>query len=137
MKKALIAIGALVVLLVCCGVGGSMFAGVNAPDAHLPEPTDSQPAASPKTVTPVRPAAAKSLKDGQWLIGADAPAGRYFSSGPDRGLFCYWQLTTEPNAEPGEKAFITNDSPPGRSYVNLRKGQYFKTSNCGPWTLTP
>jgi hypothetical protein len=135
-KKALIALGALVVLLVCCGVGGALFAGVDAPDAHLPAPASSSPAT--KSPAPVRPVtAAKSLKDGQWLIGTDAPAGRYQSSGPDRGLFCYWQITTDPTAEPGQKGFITNDAPPGRSYVNLRKGQYFKTSNCGPWTLIP
>jgi hypothetical protein len=129
-KGVLIGAIALLLLLVCCGVGSSVLGNSDggAPKVNLPRPVTP-------TATAVAPATAKGLKDGQWLIGTDAPAGRYQSSGPDRGLFCYWQLTTDPNAQPGDKAFITNDAPPGRSYVNLRKGEYFKTSNCGPWTL--
>jgi hypothetical protein len=135
MKKWIItAIAGAVIVLACCGGGAALFSGMGAPDNPTPTPVattvpvNSEPSA-------LKPTQAKSVKDGEWLVGTDVPAGRYQSSGPSGDFMCYWQLTTEPGAQPGEKTFLTNDSPPGHAYVTLRKGQYFQTSHCGPWTL--
>jgi hypothetical protein len=127
-----------VMLLACCGIGGAIFSGMGAPDNPTPTPASVATSAAHAPAAPskaAKPAAAKGVKDGEWLVGTDVPAGRYQSSGPDGNYMCYWQLTTEAGAQPGEQAFLSNDAPPGHAYVTLKKGEYFKTSHCGPWTL--
>lgn len=131
MKKILLGVAAAVILLVCCGGGVALLAAPNNP-TPIGLSTSAPTTAPASTVTvPGRPG---GIKDGEWLVGKDVPAGRYHSPGPADGLMCYWQKTTAPDAQPGEKTFITNDSPPGPSYVSLVAGQYFTTSHCGEWT---
>lgn len=139
-KPVVIGLIIAAVILICCGGGIAAIAGMGggAPDNPIPEPGTSTTTAR-ATVSPsdavAKPPAAKGIKDGGWLVGRDVPAGRYHSAGPADGLFCLWTKTTTPDAQPGEKGFITNDAPPGPSYVSLAAGQYFTTSHCGTWTV--
>jgi hypothetical protein len=132
-KGVLVGATFALLILVCCGGGLSALSsmGTSAPDNPIPAPVTTG-ASTPASVEAT--AKASGIKNGQWLVGTDVPAGRYQSAGPDGDYMCYWQLTTTPNAQPGDPAFLTNDSPSGHAYVTLKKGEYFTTSHCGTWT---
>lgn len=129
---------ALSLTCVACAIGGAIYGNSPSsatsanptPDAVKPSVTQT---ASPRGKVPPKPA---GIGTGEWRVGVDVSPGRYQSNGPDGDFMCYWQLTTEPGARPGDPAFLTNDVPPGHAYIDLKAGQYFSTSHCQPWTLT-
>lgn len=142
-RTALIVILSTVAVLLLCCFGGTIIAAAldaGAGAISTPTPVSTGPSTTAKpslsSPEPTKRGNPQGIGDGQHLIGVDTPPGRYESKGPDGDYMCYWQLTTEPNAQPGDKAFLRNDVPPGHAYVDLKKGQYFTSSHCGLWTLT-
>jgi hypothetical protein len=128
---------------IACAIGGALYGNTVGSSTPTPdEPTtdvaqaSTSPAAtaSPRDKVSAKPKAAKGFGNGEWLVGVDIAPGRYQSDGPEDGYLCYWQLTTVPGATPGEPGFVTNDVPDGHVYVSLKKGQYFQSRRCAPWT---
>ena len=137
---AIVLAGVLALGCIGCAVGTAIYGNATSPTTPAPvDPTfESSPLAtgSPTQAgkVPPKPKQAKSFGNGEWLVGVDIAPGRYQSNGPDGGPLCYWQITTVPGAQPGDQGFVSNDLPSGHVYVSLKKGQYFESRHCAPWT---
>jgi len=72
------------------------------------------------------------VSEGVWEVGsADVSAGTYrVVHTLAKDSMCYWQVSTDP-----EGAHIVSNGieTGGTPQVTLKKGQWFKTSGCGPW----
>jgi hypothetical protein len=126
----------IVALTVTCFAGvavGAVFAQPEAngtstaaaPPERVAEPGTASVGASPaKTQAP-------TLDDGVWVVGDDMPAGRYRATETVSSR-CYWEISK--TGGEGLSDIISNDLPGGgRPQVTLKKGQTFKTDNCGTW----
>lgn len=115
------------------GVGiGVVFAS---PEASSSTATDDQPVQPVDESASVGTAPAKTqaptFEDGVWTVGTDIPAGRYRTT-EAVGSRCYWQISK--TGGDSVMDIINNDLPGGgRPQVTLKKGQDFKTSDCGKW----
>jgi hypothetical protein len=92
-------------------------------------------AAAPSTTVKSAAAPAKTqipeVDDGVWTVGMDLPAGRYRVTA-NVSSRCYWAITKTGGDSVTD--IIANDFPGGgRPSVTLKKGQDFKTDNCGTW----
>lgn len=66
--------------------------------------------------------------DGMYLVGDDFKAGTYRTTSPVSE--CYWAKYSDSEGDD----IIANDFVNGgRPQVILKKGQWFKTSDCGTW----
>lgn len=115
------------------GIGtGVLMSSPSADTATVAEqPTRSDaPARAPVKAKATPAPAAPTITDGMWTVGVDFPAGSYRTTA-NVGTRCYWSITkTGSNGSD----IVDNDLPPGgRPSVTLKKGQDFKTDNCGKW----
>jgi hypothetical protein len=77
-------------------------------------------------------AKAPTIEDGTWTVGEDVPAGTYRTTA-NVSSRCYWQITKTGGDSVSD--IVDNDIPGGgRPRVTLKRGQDFKTSNCGTWS---
>jgi hypothetical protein len=99
--------------------------------------------ATPRQSVGSKPASAKpkapsnAIGAGGWRVGRDVAAGAYRTTGAeDDGAMtlCYWEVRTDgkPDGAIGAQGASNKIAEPGN--VDLKKGQYFKTSGCKPWT---
>lgn len=64
-------------------------------------------------------------------IGEDVPAGSYRAiTGVESGAGCYWQKSSDPE---GQKIIANGLHDGGRPQVDLRAGQWFRSSGCPTW----
>lgn len=134
MKKTIYGIAAVVALatgLACSGTGPTATGDGSRPTVTAAAPAPSAltsfapppPAASPKPVAP-------TIEDGVWTVGDDIPAGTYKVSEPLTSM-CYWGIY---KSGTNQADIIDNDIVDGgKPTVTLKKGQDFKSSNCGTW----
>jgi hypothetical protein len=82
---------------------------------------------------PAQPLA--TFGDGTWAVGAQVPAGRWRSSGPEPGDFnCYWQRSSGFGGTFDE--IIANDNQQGPTIVDISPSDVgFTSKGCGTWTL--
>lgn len=94
-----------------------------------PSATTSAPAPSPVKVVAPSPAPV-TVEDGTWTVGTDIPAGTYrVTANVESG--CYWAILK--SGTNGEDIIANDIVDGGRPQVTLKKGQDFKTSDCGQW----
>lgn len=66
------------------------------------------------------------LKEGQYLVGVDFPAGEYKLENNDEDKSAYYAITGDANG----KDIIANDNFKGGSYVSVSDGQYLEINRC-------
>jgi len=110
-------------------LAGPTVTATVAPKSVVPKSV-AAPKPAPKPVAP-KPVAA-TMTDGQWVIGEDAPAGRYKTSGPTPGGMdiCYYAFK---KGEGADAEILDNEILKGRATVVVKAGQVFDTSSCEPW----
>lgn len=137
MRKILGGTIALFALTGCAGASPGAAPPITA-TVTLPAVTETVPGPAQTTVTlPAKtvtvtaepPAPVAAIEEGIWEVGTDIKPGTYRTIDPVSD--CYWAIyRTGTNG--GD--IIANDTPSGgRPSVTLRKGQDFKTQNCGSW----
>ncbi|WP_374971024.1 NYN domain-containing protein [Terrabacter sp. BE26] len=72
-----------------------------------------------------------SITEGVWEVGSDIKPGRYRTD--DAVTDCYWAITR--GGSNGEDIIANDNVSGGRPSVTLKRGQEFKSSRCGDWTL--
>lgn len=73
--------------------------------------------------------AENSIDEGTWSVGVDVQPGTYRAKDTVSD-FCYWEITSDANGD----HIVANDIVSGgRPTVTLKKGQFFKTHDCGTW----
>ena len=137
----------LLVGAVSLAIGLAIGTAANRPTAQptsatvAAAPTPQQvntPTTAPKTSAAVKTSPAKappppppSITDGMWTVGVDFPAGRYRTTA-NVGSDCYWEID---RSGTNGHDIVDNDLPSGgRPSVTLKKGQDFKTQDCGKWS---
>ena len=66
------------------------------------------------------------LKEGQYLVGVDFPAGEYKLENNDEDKSAYYAITSDANG----RDIIANDNFKGGSYVSVSDGQYLEINRC-------
>lgn len=97
-------------------------------------PVTEPPSAGDATSSPEPGAGGPPITDGIWVIGKDAPAGRY-QTAADVSKACYWWIYKS-GVAPEQILYnvIANGSPDaGRPIVRLEVGQTFQVWSCGTW----
>lgn len=125
---------ALAAMATLCAGGvafGSFIAQPESPATNagaVAGPGESMTGGKPTKRTEVAKAQPE-VDDGVWTVGVDIPAGTYRTTA-NVSSSCYWEI----NKGEGVMDIVANDLPGGgRPKVTLRKGQTFKTSDCGTW----
>ena len=72
-----------------------------------------------------------SISDGVWEVGTDIRAGKYRTD--DLVSNCYWAIYR--GGSNGEDIIANDNVSGGRPSVTLKRGQEFKSSRCGDWSL--
>ncbi|AWI32740.1 hypothetical protein [Streptomyces tirandamycinicus] len=57
--------------------------------------------------------------------------GTYKTKGPDSAGGCYWARMSD--ASGSNSSILANDYTTGSAIVELKEGDFFKTSGCKPW----
>lgn len=121
-----------------CGFGGVMigvvFASPEATSSATEAPAVDEPgapeSASVGAAKPAKPPA-PTVDDGVWVVGDDMPAGTYKVTAAVSSR-CYWEISKTGGS--GVMDIVANDLPGGgKPQVSLKRGQTFKTDNCGTW----
>lgn len=132
------AMAAVVVVAFCCGL--SIGGGDTDPQVittptpvkvieYLPAPSAPAPTADASPAAPTK-APAATIDDGVWTVGEDFPAGTYKVTAAVTQM-CYWGIY---KSGTNQENIIQNDIVTGgRPTVTLKRGQDFKTSDCGTW----
>jgi hypothetical protein len=80
---------------------------------------------------PAKPSIADTIDDGTWEVGEDVQPGKY-KTRVDSGANCYWKIAKDAGSDLDD--ILQNDNVDGGpAIVNLKKGQYFTSSDCGTW----
>ena len=92
----------------------------------LPAEESSEP--NPKEQD--QPEVADTISDGIHEVGVDVKAGQYKTSVPE-GALCYWERSRDDSGD----SIIANEAQdgPARQSVTIKKGEFFKTKDCGTW----
>ena len=133
-SKAVSIVLVLVAVLAACGAGVAFGSFIAQPQAGTQSAAEAPPghtmvggSPSPRSARTQAP----TIEDGVWTIGVDFPAGSYRTTA-NVGSRCYWQISK--TGGDSLMDIIDNDLPGGgRPQVTLKKGQTFKTDNCGKW----
>jgi hypothetical protein len=140
-SKALAWVGgiAIVMSLGIAGAGGLANSGkpVSADVATVTTTVTITAPAVASSATTTQPAATKpppppapTIEDGVWTVGTDFPAGKYRVKENVQDT-CYWEIT---KSGTNGSSIVENDIVTGgRPTVTLRKGQDFKSQDCGIW----
>lgn len=72
-----------------------------------------------------------SISEGVWEVGSDVKPGRYRTD--EAVTDCYWAITR--GGSNGEDIVANDNVSGGRPSVTLKRGQEFKSSRCGDWSL--
>ena len=77
-----------------------------------------------------QPEVADTIGDGIHEVGVDVKAGQYKTSVPE-GASCYWERSRDDSGD----SIIANElqDGPARQSVTIKKGEFFKTEDCGTW----
>ncbi|THA72487.1 hypothetical protein E6R60_26515 [Streptomyces sp. A0642] len=111
---------------------GALFAGLFAgfslasesvPPAPYPNSENGPDAARP-------PASSTIPGTGTFLVGADVKPGLYHS---DENASCSWKRTKDATGE--SDSVIARNVTAGDTYVDLKGGEFFDTSECHAWQL--
>jgi hypothetical protein len=73
-----------------------------------------------------------TYKDGDYIVGKDIIAGRYFTAGPydQYTKICVWQTRSVDG-----KTFLDGGANSGQQYATLKDGTLFTTQGCQPWIM--
>jgi len=120
----------IVSVLAACGAGVAFGSFIAQPQAGAPTtPVEASATHAPASARAV--AEVPTIEDGVWTIGVDFPAGSYRTTA-NVSSRCYWEISKTGGA--GVMDIVQNDLPGGgRPQVTLKRGQTFKTDNCGKW----
>jgi hypothetical protein len=91
------------------------------------EPTEESTESKPKQD---QPKVDDTISDGMHEVGVDIKAGQYKTSVPE-GASCYWERSRDDSGD----STIANElqDGPARQSVTIKKGEFFKTEDCGTW----
>jgi hypothetical protein len=91
------------------------------------KPTEESTEPKPK---PDQPKVDDTISDGMHEVGVDVKAGQYKTSVPE-GASCYWERSRDDSGD----STIANElqDGPARQSVTIKKGEFFKTEDCGTW----
>lgn len=95
---------------------------------HAASPASTPPPV-PQQVTPPR-----GIGDGTFEVGADVPAGKYKTTGPDPDELipnCYFARLHRNDGSLND--IIQNNNSKGPVVVTLKVGEYFETQGCAEW----
>lgn len=125
----------IVVLAVTCFGGIAVGAFFAQPEATTSAADDAEASSIGEAPSTAKSAAAKApaptIDDGVWVVGDDMPAGTYKVTAAVDSL-CYWEISKTGGT--GVLDIVANDLPGGgKPQVSLKRGQTFKTDNCGTW----
>lgn len=73
----------------------------------------------------------RSISEGVWEVGTDIKPGRYRTDVAVSD--CYWAITR--GGSNGDDILANDNVSGGRPSVTLKRGQEFKSSGCGDWSL--
>lgn len=129
-----VVIGLLLALIVLgCSMLGAIMNGAGPSNNGIDTYATPSARPAPKAASGVKGNSLKVIGAGTWLVGQDVAAGKYRTSGAKDDLeLCYWHTAPDDGTSHiREQGVIANPNEPGR--VTLKRGDYFKTSGCGPW----
>lgn len=128
--RALVAAGAVAVLIAAIGIG------VVSNDRAAKDAADhgAAPSSQPGTQIPQRevaPPVPESMpRDGVYVAGRQIKTGTYTAEG---GSFCYWaRLKHTPT---GTTSILVSSYDPDRQVVTIVPGDVFQTAGCQGWVM--